>query len=187
MQDVAIFIRVVLASVFLTSAITKIKPSSAFEQATRQLSMGLLGPRLSRFAARVLPLCELVLALSLVTGIWLKLSAGLVFLMLLIFTILMAINLARGNRFRCSCFGAMSKADIGLGSIARNVILLAGSLVLLIASRWANLTVEVLHTDLQYLSDPNTVALLMSGISVYVVLLAMSELDVLFRNQSIVQ
>lgn len=183
MQDLTVFIRLVLASVFLTSAIAKIKPSPTFEKAIQRLSLGFVGSRMSLFVARVLPTCELVLALLLVAGYWLKVIAGIACLMLTLFTILMAVSLARGERFRCNCFGAMSQSEIGFGSLARNIILIAGGLTLVVVSPWFVSLPEVLHVDLLYLSDPGAISILMSVVVAYIVLLAVGEVNVLFHDQ----
>ncbi len=181
MQDLAVVLRIVLIAVFFTSAIAKIKPSTGFEGAIQQFSQGLVGPQLSRIFARALPVFEFVLALLLASGWWLKAVAVVASVTLLLFTAAMAVSLAQGNRVRCNCFGAASSA-IGIGSLSRNIILIAASLTLLTISSWTASAIEPLHADLQTLSNPNAVALFMAGFGVYAMVLVVSEIDSLFHS-----
>jgi len=54
----------------------------------------------------------------------LPIAASLIALLLLIFTMAIAINLARGRRFACNCFGD-SKMAIGPAVLLRNLIVVA--------------------------------------------------------------
>jgi uncharacterized membrane protein YphA (DoxX/SURF4 family) len=179
MQEVALVARIVLGTVFLTSAMAKMRLSPAFVQAIWQYGLGLIGPRLARIAARLLPPFEFILGLLLLTGLWLKVTALALVGLLLIFTLSMMVNLSRGHRFRCNCFGAAS-SDIGVGSLSRNAVLMVAGILLAVVSRWSPSGVGSLRADGQLLATPATIALLMAGISVYTMLLAIGEIDSLF-------
>lgn len=181
MQDVEIIARIVLSAVFITSALAKMRPSPKLEQAVRQFSLGLAGPRLARFIARALPLFELMLGLAIAIGIWLKIAAALAALTLLIFTASMALNLRQGNRFRCNCFGSAS-SEIGVGSVTRNILLIMGSLFLVATASWTVSLIEPLHADIAILSNSSMVALLTAGTSIFAVLLVLDMLINSFRS-----
>lgn len=184
MQDVVLVVRIVLGAVFFTSAVAKWRLSPKLEQVVQQFSLGLASPKLAHFVARVLPVFELALGLAIAAGIWLKFVATLAAVTLLLFTASMTINLVRGNRFRCNCFGAAS-SEIGMGSLSRNIILIVGSLILMVTAPWTASVIEPLHADMQTLSDPNTIALFMAGIGMYAVLLTLEMLASLFRNTAV--
>ncbi len=60
-------------------------------------------------------------------------GAGILsFVLLLVFSCVLAANMAIGRRPNCACFGSMSKSEIGVGSIARNMVLIALSVMLVI-------------------------------------------------------
>lgn len=167
----------VLSVLFLTSAVAKIGSSSTFVQAVQQLSFGLFRPKLVHAVAWLLPPFEFVLALALIIGVWPKVIALLALGLLILFTVPMVINLAQGNRFPCNCFGHMS-SDIGVGSLSRNIVLIVMSLLLVIVSPWTAL----LSMGVTSLSGSDIIALLTTGISLYLFLATISEVDTLLRT-----
>jgi uncharacterized membrane protein YphA (DoxX/SURF4 family) len=183
-QDVATVARIVLGAVFLTSAVAKMRPSPKLEQVVQQFSLGLASPNIARYLARTLPVFELALGLAIAAGLWLKIAAALAAVALLLFTVSIAINLVRGNRFRCNCFGASSSV-IGIGSLIRNTLLIVGSLVLVVVVPWMASVIESLRADMRTLTDPSIVALLMAGIGIYAILLTLDPLSNLFRNAAV--
>ena len=77
------------------------------------------------WAIPVLPWFEMLLGAVLVSGLARPAAAALAGLVLLVFTGLLIVNLARGRRPPCACFGASSRRPIGPGSLVRNLVLLA--------------------------------------------------------------
>lgn len=80
--------------------------------------------------AITIPFAELITGLALVLGIYPRSAALIINVMLLSFTLALAINLARGHVFDCGCFFA-DKAGYSPStwfSLVRNVILIAMSL-----------------------------------------------------------
>jgi thiol-disulfide isomerase/thioredoxin/uncharacterized membrane protein YphA (DoxX/SURF4 family) len=79
----------------------------------------------------LLPLAELAVALSLLltASAWYGAVAALS--LLLLFTVVIAFNLARGRTPNCHCFGQLSSAPAGRGTLIRNALLttVAGFLV----------------------------------------------------------
>ena len=85
------------------------------------------------WAIPVLPWFEMLLGAVLVSGLARPAAAALAGLVLLAFTGLVVLNLARGRRPPCACFGASSRRPIGPGSLVRNVVLLALALIAFVA------------------------------------------------------
>jgi uncharacterized membrane protein YphA (DoxX/SURF4 family) len=85
------------------------------------------------WAVPVVPWLELVLGAVLVSGLWRPVAAGAAGAVLLAFTALLLVNLARGRHPPCACFGARSRRPIGPWSVARNVALVALAAVAAVA------------------------------------------------------
>ncbi len=181
MQEVTLVLRIALGVLFLTSGVTKMRTFSALAQAVQQYGLGLVGPKLARIVARLLPSFELILGLMIITGIWLKIIALTTGGLLLVFTVSMAINFVRGNQFSCNCFGATS-SDIGIGSLSRNVILIFASILLSVLAPWYIPGITLLRTDVQIVSSTDAVALFAVGVGLYALLFLVSEIDILLRS-----
>jgi hypothetical protein len=76
-------------------------------------------------AARALPFVELALGAVLVTGLDRSFAAWLAVILLIGFTVMLVFLFAQGRRPPCACFGARSNRPIGVGSIVRNLVLIA--------------------------------------------------------------
>jgi len=85
------------------------------------------------WAIPVLPWFEMLLGAVLVSGLARPAAAALAGLVLLAFTGLLIVNLARGRRPQCACFGASSRRPIGPGSLVRNLVLLALAVIAFVA------------------------------------------------------
>ena len=85
------------------------------------------------WAIPALPWFEMLLGAVLVSGLARPAAAALAGLVLLAFTGLLILNLARGRRPPCACFGASSRRPIGPESLVRNVVLLALALIAFVA------------------------------------------------------
>lgn len=172
--------RMLLSAVFLTSAVAKFRSLSTLEQAVQQLGLGFLGPTMVHAVARLLPPFELLLALFLIAGVWPKVIALVSVGLLIIFTVPMAINIAKGNRFPCNCFG-QTRAEIGVGTLSRNGLMIVLGLLLALLSPWTTSGSWLLSLDLFFLSGTDIVAFVTLGVSLYFIILGMSEIDTIFR------
>jgi uncharacterized membrane protein YphA (DoxX/SURF4 family) len=85
------------------------------------------------WAIPVLPWFEMLLGAVLVSGLARPAAAALAGVVLLAFTGLLILNLARGRRPPCACFGASSRRPIGPGSLVRNLVLLALAVIAFVA------------------------------------------------------
>jgi thiol-disulfide isomerase/thioredoxin len=113
-----------IGGVFVTSAIAKIADRDGSRRAVMNFGLptSVAGP-LSSF----LPFAELAIAfvLTLTTATWWGSVAALS--LLLIFTIGITINLAKGRSFDCHCFGQLHSAPISLSTVVRNLLLVAAA------------------------------------------------------------
>ncbi|HEU5086780.1 MAG TPA: MauE/DoxX family redox-associated membrane protein [Roseiflexaceae bacterium] len=118
-----------LAGVFALAAISKGRDRSAAQAALQ--AFGLPEPFVTAgYAVLLGGECIVVLALVIpgarLAGAWAALAA------LTLFTLAMLMQLARGRRPVCACFGTLSQAQVGWKSVARNLALaLLASLVVL--------------------------------------------------------
>ena len=105
------------------AAVPKLLDPATFAQSIdnyRMLPAALIG-----VAALALPILEVVIALSLVSGLEAKGGALIATALFVVFTVGMAQAIMRGIDLSCGCFGAEQSARVGWGSIARNLVLLA--------------------------------------------------------------
>jgi uncharacterized membrane protein YphA (DoxX/SURF4 family) len=135
----AVTFRFVLAFVFAAAAIPKLAGRREFEHALQNYS--LLPSRLVPLVALWLPRLDLVCAAALVVGVFVRPFALGVALLLLSFSIAVAINLARGRRFDCGCQATVAPRSIGWGLVAADLVL-AGMAALV-----ATTAVSVLSVD----------------------------------------
>jgi thiol-disulfide isomerase/thioredoxin/uncharacterized membrane protein YphA (DoxX/SURF4 family) len=125
--------RLLLAAVFLVAAIGKL----ADRQGTRQAvaAFGVPEPA-AAWLAPLLPLAELAVAVLLLpTSTALAGALGALGLLLL-FSVAIAVNLARGNEPDCHCFGQLHSAPAGPRTLIRNAAL-AGVAALVVAGTLA--------------------------------------------------
>lgn len=129
MQLFVFLISVTLVGVFLIAAIAKFnRPDDLHEL----LSAVGLSARASARLGKALPWIELATVVLLV---WpdASLIGGIVAMLLLgASTAVICINLLKGRRPACNCFGQLSSGSIGWNSVARNAILLALAAVMVV-------------------------------------------------------
>ena len=126
MGPVRAVVRWLIAAVFLYAGITKIVDPAAF--AVDIDNYRLLPYLLVGATAAVLPWLEVICALSLLSGLWLRGSALLLVLLNLIFFLAIASAMARGLDISCGCFGSGPGAGrVGFQRLGEDLLLLAGS------------------------------------------------------------
>ncbi len=117
MSSLIFAFRLALAAVFLVSGCAKLADLAG----TRRAIAAFGAP--SRWVGAltlVLPIAELVAAAALLAPRTARLGALLTLVLLATFTIAIAINLARGRRPECHCFGQIHSEPIGSGALIRN-------------------------------------------------------------------
>jgi uncharacterized membrane protein YphA (DoxX/SURF4 family)/thiol-disulfide isomerase/thioredoxin len=110
-------LRLVLAAVFLVSGYAKLADLTGTRRAIADFGAP---ARLVGALTTVLPIAELVAVAALLASRTARLGAVLVLVLLAMFSIAIAINLARGRRPECQCFGQIHSEPIGPGALIRN-------------------------------------------------------------------
>lgn len=116
--------RALLVGVFVVAAVAKLRDRPA----TREALGGFGVPaRLTDPVAVALPVVELATAGLLVPRATAVVGAAAATALLSVFTIAIAVSLARGRRPACRCFGQLSAAPVGARTLIRNAALLVVS------------------------------------------------------------
>jgi uncharacterized membrane protein YphA (DoxX/SURF4 family) len=135
MSHLRLFLRLLLAAVFLYAAYTKLRVSwLVFAMSVD--SYHLLPEWGALAVARTLPWMELLLGLLLLAGPWLRWTALAASLQLLFFFTVMALSYSKGMGIDCGCFGVGEA--LGPKTLARDGTLLACSIGLTVSAFAAN-------------------------------------------------
>ncbi len=129
-MGIEVLLSAVLGSVFLASAVPKLRHPKGFILAV--LEYRVLPPQLGWFYARLIPPLELLLALLLLTGTAVRVAAVLVSMLLLSFIVAVSINLARGRDLDCHCFGHTRKQPIGWRLLLQDAVLFGAAIALVL-------------------------------------------------------
>lgn len=125
MNDAALLASWALALVFAVSSASKF----ADRTGTADAVVAFGAPEGLRWAAPLIPAVELLLVVLLVTPGTARWGAMGAVALLAVFSTAVAVNLVRGRRPDCNCFGRLSKGPVGAGTLARNGVLLLFALV----------------------------------------------------------
>jgi peroxiredoxin/uncharacterized membrane protein YphA (DoxX/SURF4 family) len=128
MATTALVARVLLAAVLAVAGVAKLRDRASTRAALR--GFGLPGG-LVPAGALVLPVAELLVAAGLLappTAFAATIVAGA---LLVMFTLAVAMAIARGRTVRCACFGASGAAPVGARTLVRNAALLGVAAVAL--------------------------------------------------------
>jgi uncharacterized membrane protein YphA (DoxX/SURF4 family)/thiol-disulfide isomerase/thioredoxin len=121
--------RLVLSAVFLLAGLAKLADPKSASKALRDFG---LPPAPAHLFSLSLPLAEVIVAVALIplASAWYGACAALA--LLGIFVIGIGVNLARGRKPDCQCFGQLQSSPIGWQTLIRNGVLgfVAGWLVL---------------------------------------------------------
>ena len=132
-ESLACLARLVLAGVFFVAAAPKLLDPAAFAAAIANFRV--FPDALVNAIATVVPALELIGALALLTP-WRRGGALLLGALLLGFTTLLAVSIARGLDLDCGCFGGAAQADpVSPLHLLRNVALLILAALVLVPKR----------------------------------------------------
>ena len=122
MEMLLLVARLVLALIFVVAGIAKAADLAGSRRAVRSFGVP---ERLAAPLGLILPFVEILIAVALIplNSAWAGAIAALA--VLLIFTIGIAVNLARGNSPDCHCFGQLHSEPVGWSTLARNIVLIA--------------------------------------------------------------
>jgi len=123
--------RVGVGCVFLFAAVGKIEDPAGF--ALSIANYHLVPDGVATVMAAVMPLLEIVVGLSLVTGLHARGAALLSAGMLAVFAIAMTQAILRDIDVDCGCFGKAATARVGWPTVARNVGLVVASVLVMLS------------------------------------------------------
>jgi uncharacterized membrane protein YphA (DoxX/SURF4 family) len=131
-DDALVIVRLALAAIFAVAAAAKWTDRAATRRSARAL--GVPGA-FARLVPLVLPPVELALAAALLPVSSAPYAAGALAVMLVAFTAIVAVNLVRGRRPSCHCFGSLDTEPIGGSTLARNTGLFAAAILVAAAGQ----------------------------------------------------
>ena len=131
-RGVLLAFRLVLGGLFVYAGAVKVLEPLDFAQNVRNYQ--LVGQSLSFVAAIILPWLEILAGLALILGVWTRGAALVVTGLLVFFTVLTAVTMARGLDVDCGCFGSLSRKS-GWSVVLEDLGMLALGLALLIAPK----------------------------------------------------
>jgi uncharacterized membrane protein YphA (DoxX/SURF4 family) len=103
-------IRWLVATVFAVACAHKLSSIAAFENVVRDYAV--MPAAIAPLASRLLVLSEIAVVAGLVSGLWMPITATLGMVLLAVYGVAMAINLARGRRdIDCGCFGPAGNGE----------------------------------------------------------------------------
>ena len=146
--------RVSLGLLFLYAAYWKLRSPRAFVVLT--VDFRVLPRAASRLLGWWLPYVEAAVGVALVIGFLVRPASIVGFALLASFSLAVIINLLRGRRLKCGCFGA-SSSEIGPFTVVRNGVLIAVAGALLITGH------DVASVD-SLLGVPEHVSMLIAGV-----------------------
>jgi uncharacterized membrane protein YphA (DoxX/SURF4 family) len=169
----AVVARFGLAVLFLLSGLAKLPRRWEFTQAVRNYR--LVPERAGEVIGRVLPALEVAAGALLVVGLGLRAVAALLALFLVAFSVAVAVNLLRGRTIDCGCFGPVAQKQITWWTVARNVVLTAAAVVVVLEQPTALALDRLLPgTPKPDLSSGTALALLF-GTSLAIVTLSLAQ------------
>jgi putative oxidoreductase len=113
--------RVVASAVLLLSGIQKLQ--QPYDFMANVYDYELLGPPWGRLVAVVLPPLEILLGMSLVTGLLWRGAMIAAALLSALFVLAQSTVLARGLVVSCGCFGSYAESPVSAGSLTRTLLL----------------------------------------------------------------
>ena len=120
MNAVVVIGRLFLAAVFALAAISKFLDRAGSVRSMRDFGVP---SALAQPFATVLPVLELACAVALIPAASARWGAIGVLVLLALFIVAIAVNLARGRAPDCRCFGQLHSEPVGGKTIVRNVLL----------------------------------------------------------------
>jgi uncharacterized membrane protein YphA (DoxX/SURF4 family) len=119
-----LILRLVLGGLFIFSAVTKIIDAEYFAKSL--YNYRLLPEASLNFVALIIPWIELMVGVLLALGIFVRESALLGTVMMVVFIAAISMALARGLDIECGCFGTKDGGRVGILKIIEDVLLLLG-------------------------------------------------------------
>lgn len=131
LRTLALPARVLLGGVLIYAGFSKLNDGWRFAEAIANYR--LLPAQANQILALVLPWLEVALGLLLILGLWLRAAAGLSMLLFLGFAVAVIAALARNLDISCGCFGTGGATQVGIKTLALDVVCFACGLVILLS------------------------------------------------------
>lgn len=168
-QTLPLIASIVLGLTFLASSLSKLRDLQGFVLGV--FDYQILPPRLAVIYGHILPIVEFACGLAMVLGLW-PTTVGLLSVVLLMsFLVAVLINVARGRRLDCHCFGSRKSEPVGGVVLARLCVYLACGALVAVGRSGVRLTLGLL----------NTVPIVLLALSVLTGLYLLSAIPLLWR------
>jgi uncharacterized membrane protein YphA (DoxX/SURF4 family) len=182
----AVAFRFALGTIFFVSGIAKLPNLKEFEQVVREYRV--VPARLSHIVVLAIPSAETFLGTCLLLGIFVQPAAIAVAALLATFTAALLLNLRRGRRLACGCFGTISPREISLVAVIRNFVFIGLAVVV----SWSAPTVLSIDPSLNVdsrnaLPTTNGLAMLITGSVAVFAASLVQELVAILRSQRSVE
>ncbi len=123
-------LRLFVGVIFIYASLSKIQNPWQFAAIIE--SYRLVSPLISHYLALFLPFLELICALVLIIGVFVRGSAFLLSSMLVVFIVVISLSLLRGLEIDCGCFDLSETGDLlSFKRIIEDILLLAASIIIL--------------------------------------------------------
>jgi uncharacterized membrane protein YphA (DoxX/SURF4 family) len=126
MHTIAVGCAVVVGAVFVFASVAKLLGMKLWREDSSALGI-------PHYLIWIVPVYELVIGVCLIVGIATVAIAVVAALTLAAMSILLLKNLVKENPPRCSCFGKFSRREISANDVARNLALIALSVIAAVA------------------------------------------------------
>ena len=172
-----LFVRLLLGAIFLSTGVSKFAHPRRFQRGIQDYEVlpAKLESKLalSRLLTFGIPIVELAVALSLLSGFLLVPASILGLVLLVVFSAAIASNLLRGRTdLSCHCGGSLGEHRISWGLVGRNGLLMVSLLVLL-------LTPSDIFTLEMFIRSPSTLSAVLFSTALPVALLVGTVVAVL--------
>ncbi|PIP38097.1 MAG: DoxX family protein [Desulfobacterales bacterium CG23_combo_of_CG06-09_8_20_14_all_51_8] len=125
-RKTAFLVRLVLGAILIAAGIPKILDTVSF--AGMVYNYQILPDQLINLTALFLPWLEVLVGVLMITGVWLPGAVILYNGLMLAFIAALSFNIYRGVDISCGCFSTSPGESIDMGTVLRDVVILAGSL-----------------------------------------------------------
>lgn len=158
-------------AVFILSGVSKLMSRHSFFVTLR--AMPFLSSWRARVIVKVLPWTELTIGSALVMGLLSAYAAWAALALLLAFSLIAVVAVARGLDVPCACFGATSRARLSLRTVVKNALLALFLLPVLIVNRPSLMSADamVVGTESRSLADAVVIAslpLCLVGVAIFI-------------------
>jgi uncharacterized membrane protein YphA (DoxX/SURF4 family) len=124
----SIFARLAVGLTFSTAGAAKVSDDARFRLFVATLPG--MGGNIGRLTGRLLPFAEVAVGCFLFVGFHVRSTGLLAAALLVAFTLGIIVSLRRGVELSCGCFGRLDQKPISLQTVARNLLLIGASLVI---------------------------------------------------------